>query len=110
MPSGRSSRNGEGMDMTRPAARECGSRGKPMHREAVGSPTPDEAKLLFLEDPPERADLAIVFGHSNPQLAASRARHAALLFNDGFVPRLLLSGGGHPAPGEPCEAHRMAEV
>jgi uncharacterized SAM-binding protein YcdF (DUF218 family) len=81
-----------------------------MHREAVGSPTPDEAKLLFLEDPPERADLAIVFGHSNPQLAASRVRHAARLVKDGFVPRLLLSGGGQRTPGEPSEAHRMAEV
>jgi uncharacterized SAM-binding protein YcdF (DUF218 family) len=81
-----------------------------MHRETVGRPTPDEATFLFLEDPPERADPAIVFGHSDPQLAASRARHAARLFNDGFVSRLLLTGGGPRAPGEPSEAHRMAEV
>jgi uncharacterized SAM-binding protein YcdF (DUF218 family) len=81
-----------------------------MHRETAGSPTPDEAKLLFLEDPPEKADLAIVFGHSDPQVRASRARHAARLFKDGFVPRLLLTGGGQRAPGEPSEAHQMAEV
>jgi hypothetical protein len=70
-----------------------------MHREAEGSPTPEEARLLFLEDPPQAADLAIVFGHSSPRLQASRARHAAKLFKDGFVPRLLLSGGRAASPG-----------
>src|SRR5262249_21560281 len=85
-------------------------RGKPMRHEAVGGPTRDVARYLFLADQPEKADLALVFGHLNPKVAASRARHAARLFNDGFVPRLLLSGGGQGTPGERGEAHLMAEV
>jgi uncharacterized SAM-binding protein YcdF (DUF218 family) len=81
-----------------------------MRDEAVGGPTREEANFLFLEDPPEKADLALVFGHMNPKVAASRARHAARLFKDGLVPRLLLSGGGQGTPGERSEASVMAEV
>lgn len=64
--------------------------------------------LLFVRDAPERADLALVFGHSDPARAARRARHAARLYRDGFVPRLILSGG--PLPGHGSEAEVMATV
>jgi uncharacterized SAM-binding protein YcdF (DUF218 family) len=67
-----------------------------------------EARSLFLRDPPERAELALVFGHLDREVAARRARHGARLYRDGFVPGLLLSGG--PAPGQGSEAALMAEV
>lgn len=65
-------------------------------------------RLLFVSDPPERAGLALVFGHSDPARSARRARHAARLFTGGFVPRLLLSGG--PVVGRGTEAEVMAGV
>jgi uncharacterized SAM-binding protein YcdF (DUF218 family) len=49
--------------------------------------------LLFIRDPECRADLTLVFGHHEPELAAQRARHAASLFTRGLTPRLLFSGG-----------------
>lgn len=65
-------------------------------------------ELLFVRDPPERAGLALVFGHADPARAARRARHAARLYADGFVPRLLLSGG--PLSGHGSEAALMAGI
>ncbi|MBX9625665.1 MAG: YdcF family protein [Gemmataceae bacterium] len=68
----------------------------------------DIRELLFVRDAPERADLAIVFGHSDPARAGCRARHAARLYADGFVPQLLLSGGR--LQGHGTEAAFMAGV
>lgn len=65
-------------------------------------------ELLFVRDAPERADLALVLGHSDPARSARRARHAARLHAGGFVPRVLLSGG--PLPGHNTEADFMAGV
>jgi uncharacterized SAM-binding protein YcdF (DUF218 family) len=67
-----------------------------------------EARSLFLRDPPVRADLAMVFGHLDREVAARRARHAARLYGEGFVPRLLLSGGAAATQGS--EASLMALV
>lgn len=50
--------------------------------------------LLFMDDRPEPADLALAFGYVDPDGARHRARHAAALFHAGLVPRLMLSGGG----------------
>jgi uncharacterized SAM-binding protein YcdF (DUF218 family) len=67
-----------------------------------------EARSLFLRDPPERADLALVFGHLDREVAARRTRHAARLYRERFVPRLLLSGGATAT--QASEAALMAHV
>jgi uncharacterized SAM-binding protein YcdF (DUF218 family) len=67
-----------------------------------------EARSLFLRDVPQSAELALVFGHLDREVAARRARHAARLYGEGFVPRLLLSGGATASQGS--EASLMAEV
>ena len=67
-------------------------------------------ELLFLDDGPEPADLALVFGCVEPEGSRQRARHAAALFHAGLVPRLLLSGGvSHPDRPE-SEAGLMLRV
>lgn len=71
--------------------------------------TADEAASdLFVRDEPQQADLGLVFGNCDPELSQQRARQAAALYQQGFVPRLLLTGGaGATADGTP-EAERMA--
>ncbi len=71
--------------------------------------TADEAASdLFVRDEPQQAGLGLVFGNCDPELSQQRARQAAALYQLGFVPRLLLSGGaGATADGTP-EAERMA--
>ena len=72
--------------------------------------TPVEpAHGLFVCDDPVRADLALVFGHSDPAVAARRARRAVSLYHQGFVARLLFSGGGHATPDGTPEARHMAD-
>ncbi len=72
--------------------------------------TDDEiTQLLFVRHEPAPADVALVFGYSDPEGAAIRARHAAQLYRAGHVPWLLFSGGC-THPGEPSEAESMAEV
>jgi uncharacterized SAM-binding protein YcdF (DUF218 family) len=66
-------------------------------------------ELLFLRDEPRPANLALVFGHHEPEWAARRARHAAGLYHAGLVPRLLLSGG-EPEVGGRSEAEVMADA
>jgi vancomycin permeability regulator SanA len=63
---------------------------------------------LFLRHPPERADVAVVFGHADAAVSASRARHASNLHRQRLVRRLLLSGGA--ASGVTPEAEQMAAV
>jgi hypothetical protein len=50
--------------------------------------------LLFVDDGPEHAGLALVFDSIEPECSSQRARHAVRLYQAGFVPRVLLSGGG----------------
>jgi uncharacterized SAM-binding protein YcdF (DUF218 family) len=71
--------------------------------------SPDETPSdLFVRDVPQPADLGLVFGNCDPELSQERARQAATLYHQGFVPRLLLSGGaGATADGAP-EAEQMA--
>jgi uncharacterized SAM-binding protein YcdF (DUF218 family) len=68
----------------------------------------DEYAGLFRRDDPEAAELAIVFGHSEPRVAAARAKHAARLFLRGLAPTLLLSGGRTTAAES--EAELMARA
>jgi uncharacterized SAM-binding protein YcdF (DUF218 family) len=67
-----------------------------------------DAGYLFLRHPPERADVAVVFGHSDPGLSAARARHGTSLFHERLAPLLLLSGGA--VGGPTAEAEQMAAV
>ena len=64
----------------------------------------------FLQQPPRPADLALAFGFHVAEGADRRARRAAQLYRDGFVPRLLFSGGAPREPGAEAEALRMARV
>jgi uncharacterized SAM-binding protein YcdF (DUF218 family) len=66
--------------------------------------------LLFVDDGPAPADLALVFGYVDPGGARQRARHAAALFHAGLVPRLLLSGGGSHRHITESEAGLMLRV
>jgi uncharacterized SAM-binding protein YcdF (DUF218 family) len=66
-------------------------------------------ELLFRRSPLSRSDLALVFGHHDPDVSAERARHAAFLFLRGHTPLLLLSGGGTGEGGR-SEAEHMAAV
>src|SRR5262245_37007564 len=65
---------------------------------------------LFVRHEPRQADLALVFGYHVPTGAAARARHAARLYHQGVVPRLLFTGGAPHGPGQVAEAVRMAHV
>ncbi len=64
--------------------------------------------LLFVDDGPRPAALALVFGPAEPDESAGRARHAASLYHAGHVPVLLLSGGGSHLEGS--EAGLMLRV
>jgi vancomycin permeability regulator SanA len=65
--------------------------------------------LLFIQDNPSRSDLALVFGHRDPDVSSCRARRAADLYHAGFVPKLLLTGGT-TSDGDISEASHMARV
>ena len=66
-------------------------------------------KLLFCCDEPCPADMAIVFGAANEQDLARRTKRGVELYRSGFVPKLLVTGGGVLARTRP-EAKRMAEI
>ena len=70
----------------------------------------DITDLLFVDDGPERADLALVFGYSEPAGSLQRARHAASLYREGYVPKILVSGGGGGVEGPVTEAELMLRV
>jgi uncharacterized SAM-binding protein YcdF (DUF218 family) len=72
--------------------------------------TDDEiAELVFVREDPVAADLAMVFAAANEKDLARRTRRGVSLYRDGFVPRLLLAGGGVLARACP-EAKRMVEI
>jgi uncharacterized SAM-binding protein YcdF (DUF218 family) len=66
-------------------------------------------ELLFRRDPLSHSNLALVFGNTDSQVSAERARHAASLFLGGHTHRLLLSGGATGDDGQ-SEAECMAAV
>jgi uncharacterized SAM-binding protein YcdF (DUF218 family) len=69
----------------------------------------EAVRALFVRDEPQAADLCIVLGHHDPETSTRRVRHAARLYTEGFVPRLLVTGGV-TAPGRAAEAEIMASV
>jgi uncharacterized SAM-binding protein YcdF (DUF218 family) len=72
--------------------------------------TDDEiTERLFVREEPVRADLAMVFGAANEEDLARRTLQGVRLYREGYVPRLLVTGGGALALARP-EAARMADV
>ncbi len=58
----------------------------------VDDMTEDEiSRLLFVSDEPKSAGLAIVFGHNDRAVSECRVRKAVRLYDDGFVPKLVLT-------------------
>lgn len=72
-------------------------------------PDDPRPRALFLSEEPVQADLAIVFGSSDPAEAVRRANYGALLYQGGYVPRILLSGGDPTGRGR-SEASVMANA
>lgn len=66
-------------------------------------------KLLFCCDEPCPADVAMVFGAANETDLGRRTIRGVELYRSGFVPKLLVTGGGVLARTRP-EAKRMAEI
>jgi uncharacterized SAM-binding protein YcdF (DUF218 family) len=66
-------------------------------------------KLLFCCDEPCPADMAMVFGAANELDLGRRTIRGVELYRSGFVPKLLVTGGGVLARTRP-EAKRMAEI
>lgn len=60
-------------------------------------------RYLFLVAPPTHADVALVFGTRHSEAV----RRAAALYTDGWVPKIVVSGGRNPVTGE-NEAETMA--
>ncbi len=72
--------------------------------------TDDEiTERLFISENPVSADLAMVFGAANELDLERRTRRGVELYKAGFVPKILVTGGGVLASTCP-EARRMAEV
>lgn len=67
---------------------------------------PTEASGLFRPNHEIIADVAIIFGMSVPERPAN---HAAQIYHQGLVSRLLFTGGANPKLSEP-EAHLMAQT
>ena len=66
-------------------------------------------QLVFARDDPVPADLAMVFGAAREDELARRTRRGVQLYQDAYVPKLLVTGGGVLARQCP-EAKRMAEI
>lgn len=66
-------------------------------------------EFLFVRENPVSAELAMVFGAATEEDLACRTRRGVELYREGFVPRLLVTGGGVLARKCP-EAKRMAEI
>jgi len=69
----------------------------------------ETTKLLFCCDEPCPADVAMVFGAANELDLGRRTIRGVELYRSGFVPKLLVTGGGVLARTRP-EAKRMAEI
>ena len=72
--------------------------------------TDDEiTELLFVCEDPVPADLVMVFAAANELDLARRTRRGVELYQAGYVPKVLVTGGGVLARNCP-EAKRMAEI
>ena len=66
-------------------------------------------EMLFICEDPVPADLAMVFAAANELDMVRRTRRGVELYKAGYVPKLLVTGGGVLARNCP-EAKRMAEI
>jgi vancomycin permeability regulator SanA len=67
------------------------------------------SELLFVCEEPVRGNLAMVFGAANELDLFRRMRQGVQLYQQGYVPRLLVTGGGTLALVKPA-ALRMADL
>ncbi len=67
------------------------------------------SELLFVREEPARGDLAMVFGAANELDLFRRTRQGVRLYQQGYVPRLLVTGGGTLAMVRP-DALRMVDL
>jgi len=67
------------------------------------------SELLFVREEPVCGDLAMVFGAANELDLVRRTRQGVRLYQQGYVPKLLVTGGGTLALARP-EALRMADL
>jgi uncharacterized SAM-binding protein YcdF (DUF218 family) len=67
------------------------------------------SELLFVREDPVRGDIAIVFGAANELDLFRRTRQGVRLYQHGYVPRLLVTGGGTLAMVRP-DALRMVDL
>lgn len=69
----------------------------------------EATSFLFLQDEPIQVDVALVFGSHEEPLSQARARHAASLYQNGFAPLIVLTGGATTSEALP-EAVFMAGI
>jgi uncharacterized SAM-binding protein YcdF (DUF218 family) len=69
----------------------------------------EATKLLFRQDEPTKADVALVFGSNEELLSQARARQASWLYSNGFARIVVLTGGTNAAEALP-EAVYMAKI
>jgi hypothetical protein len=67
------------------------------------------SELLFVSEEPAAADLAMVFAAACEQQMQQRTLRGVELWRQGYVPRVLVTGGGVLAQRNP-EAKRMAQI
>jgi hypothetical protein len=67
------------------------------------------SELLFVREDPVRGDLAMVFGAANELDLFRRTRQGVRLYQHGYVPRLLVTGGGTLAMVRP-DTLRMVDL
>ena len=67
------------------------------------------SELLFVSEEPAAADLAMVFAAACEQQMQQRTLRGVELWRQGYVPRVLVTGGGVLARRNP-EAKRMAQI
>jgi uncharacterized SAM-binding protein YcdF (DUF218 family) len=69
----------------------------------------EATRFLFRQDEPRQANVALVFGSNEQALSQARARHAAWLYQNGFAPLIVLTGGA-ATPETLPEASFMARI
>lgn len=65
--------------------------------------------IIFVREEPIHADLAMIFGASNVEELTQRVQQGVKLYKEGFVPKLMVTGGGDLARREP-EAKTMCDI
>jgi hypothetical protein len=80
-----------------------------MHDPDANLTDEEITSLLFLREDPTAADLAMVFAAACEEQMRQRTLRGVELWQQGYVPRVLVTGGGVLARKNP-EAQRMAQI